>query len=61
MTSLNLYTKGIKMWVPVNLPKHLFMDNPSTHLTEVLNKAQATKFILLSDINESIDGIAWID
>jgi hypothetical protein len=47
-------------WEAINLPRHMFMDNPSRELAKHLNKLEATSFILLSDVNENIDGVAWI-
>lgn len=47
-------------WQPVNLSRHMFMDNPGKELAKHLDDIGATNFILLSDINENIDGVAWI-
>lgn len=48
------------MWIAINLEKHLFMGNPAVELSRKLNELNATDFILLSDINEDIDGIALV-
>lgn len=47
-------------WQEVNLTKHMFMDNPARELAKHLNEIEATSFILLSEVNENIDGVAWI-
>lgn len=49
------------MWVAVNLPHHMFMDNPAKAIAEYLNQIGATIFHLIDeDAHGDINGIAWV-
>ena len=48
------------MWKPINLKRHMFLDNPSVELANLLNSMRVTKFILLQDNNDNIDGVGWV-
>lgn len=46
------------MWQAINLPHHLIFENPARELANKLNEIGASAFILISDIDENIDGVA---